>query len=200
MSSRALKYRTKRGSKLAADTPPPGAKDPAAMDAKNAMNGEPHEDKSTEANNSGDGNKSEAVTDAQTLDAIKKEGLTGRQLRMARRIAQKNGLAPTSDFDAVRLLRTKGIDPFERSNVLQITERAPDAQVPALEAKPRLEVDQDSLLIPSPSKNRSRCLPPTARGHLLRRSPTGLVRAAWRPRHGVAAGRRTSPICTLRCD
>ncbi len=150
MSSRALKYRTKRGSKLAADTPPPGAKDPAALDAKNAINGEPHEDKSTEAINRGDDNKSEAVTDAQTLDAIKKEGLTGRQLRMARRIAQKNGLAPTSDFDAVRLLRAKGIDPFERSNVLQITERAPDAQVPALEAKPRLPQTQKEAPVPGP--------------------------------------------------
>ena len=39
------------------------------------------------------------------LDAIRREGLTGRQLRMARRVAQKHGLAPTSDFDAVRLLR-----------------------------------------------------------------------------------------------
>ncbi|MEM8653438.1 MAG: capsule biosynthesis protein [Pseudomonadota bacterium] len=55
-----------------------------------------------------------------TIDAIRKEGLTGRQLRMARRVAQKHGLAPTSDFDAVRLLRAKGIDPFQRSNMLEL--------------------------------------------------------------------------------
>ena len=55
-----------------------------------------------------------------TIDAIRKEGLTGRQLRMARRVAQKQGLAPTSDFDAVRLLRAKGIDPFQRSNMLEL--------------------------------------------------------------------------------
>ncbi len=54
------------------------------------------------------------------IDTIRKEGLTGRQLRMARRVAQKHGLAPTSDFDAVRQLRAKGIDPFERSNMLQL--------------------------------------------------------------------------------
>ncbi|MGJ8544465.1 MAG: capsule biosynthesis protein [Sulfitobacter sp.] len=54
------------------------------------------------------------------MDAIRREGLTGRQLRMARRVAQKHGLAPTSDFDAVRLLRTKGIDPFQRSNMLEL--------------------------------------------------------------------------------
>ncbi|MBW4709635.1 capsule biosynthesis protein [Roseobacter sp. YSTF-M11] len=54
------------------------------------------------------------------LDAIRREGLTGRQLRMARRVAHKNGLAPTSDFDAVRLLRKRGIDPFQRSNMLEL--------------------------------------------------------------------------------
>ncbi|WP_299781315.1 capsule biosynthesis protein [uncultured Roseobacter sp.] len=54
------------------------------------------------------------------LDAIRREGLTGRQLRMARRVAHKNGLAPTSDFDAVRLLRARGIDPFQRSNMLEL--------------------------------------------------------------------------------
>lgn len=52
------------------------------------------------------------------LDAIKREGLTGRQLRIARRMAQKHGLAAISDYDAVRLLRKKGIDPFPRSNLL----------------------------------------------------------------------------------
>ena len=54
------------------------------------------------------------------MDAIRREGLTGRQLRMARRVAQKHNLAPTSDFDAVRLLRTNGIDPFQRSNMLEL--------------------------------------------------------------------------------
>ncbi|KAB2541680.1 capsule biosynthesis protein [Salipiger aestuarii] len=54
------------------------------------------------------------------MDAIRAEGLTGRQLRMARRVAQKHGLAPTSDFDAVRLLRVRGIDPFQRANMLEL--------------------------------------------------------------------------------
>lgn len=56
----------------------------------------------------------------QSIDDIRREGLTGRQLRMARRLAQKNGLEPNSDFDAVRLLRARGIDPFERSGLLEI--------------------------------------------------------------------------------
>lgn len=54
------------------------------------------------------------------LAAIRAEGLTGRQLRMARRTAQKHGLQPASDFDAVRLLRRQGVDPFERSNMLEL--------------------------------------------------------------------------------
>ena len=54
------------------------------------------------------------------LEEIAKEGLTGRQLRMARRLAAKNGLTPASDFDAVRLLRARGIDPFERSSLLEL--------------------------------------------------------------------------------
>ena len=54
------------------------------------------------------------------IEAIKKEGLTGRQLRMARRVAQKHKLAPTSDYDAIRLLRQKGIEPLQRSTMLEL--------------------------------------------------------------------------------
>ena len=56
----------------------------------------------------------------QALASIRDEGLTGRQLRMARRIAQKNGLTPNSDLEAVYLLRLKGIDPFQRENALDL--------------------------------------------------------------------------------
>lgn len=54
------------------------------------------------------------------LAAIRAEGLTGRQLRMARRTAQKHGLNSSSDFDAVRQLRARGIDPFARTNMLEL--------------------------------------------------------------------------------
>lgn len=57
---------------------------------------------------------------AEELAAIKREGLTGRQLRMARRIAQRNGLTPSSDYDAVLMLRRKGIDPFKSANMLDL--------------------------------------------------------------------------------
>ncbi len=67
---------------------------------------------------------SAAPNDADQIDAIRREGLTGRQLRMARRVAQKQGLAVTSDFDAVKQLRAAGIDPFQRNTILELV--APD--------------------------------------------------------------------------
>ncbi len=60
----------------------------------------------------------------QTIADIRKEGLTGRQLRMARRVAQKHGLTPTSDFDAVKQLRDRGIDPFQRSAMLELVQNS----------------------------------------------------------------------------
>ncbi|MCT8161108.1 capsule biosynthesis protein [Pseudoruegeria sp. SHC-113] len=69
---------------------------------------------------SGEVSSAREVNTEQEIMAIRKEGLTGRQLRMARRVAQKHGLAPTSDFDAVRLLRAQGIDPFQRTTALDL--------------------------------------------------------------------------------
>ena len=95
------------------------------------------------------------VSSEDAIDAIRREGLTGRQLRMARRVAQKHGLAPTSDFDAVRLLRAKDIDPFERAAMLELvvadgqpakrtgTEMATgNAQLPQTVAPPQLPSTQ----------------------------------------------------------
>jgi capsular polysaccharide transport system permease protein len=68
------------------------------------------------------------------IDAIRREGLTGRQLRLARRMAQLHGLPATSDFDAVRLLRAKGLNPFARGAVMDVVEAAPGPQSTALTA------------------------------------------------------------------
>ena len=54
------------------------------------------------------------------IEAVKAEGLTGRQLRMARRTALKHGISAASDYDAVHQLRNRGIDPFARSNMLEL--------------------------------------------------------------------------------
>ncbi|MCW1934015.1 capsule biosynthesis protein [Pararhodobacter zhoushanensis] len=48
------------------------------------------------------------------------EDLSGRQLRMAMRVAQRNGIKATSGIDAVRQLRQQGIDPFERSTLMEM--------------------------------------------------------------------------------
>ncbi|MGQ0565504.1 MAG: capsule biosynthesis protein [Gemmobacter sp.] len=61
-----------------------------------------------------------ALVASDDIDAIRREGLTGRQLRLARRVALKHGLAATSDYDAVRLLRQAGIDPFQRGGILEL--------------------------------------------------------------------------------
>ena len=68
------------------------------------------------------------------LEQIRKEGLTGRQLRMARRMAQKYGLPATSDFDAVRLLRAAGIDPFQKATIMEMI--SADGSSPANAAEP----------------------------------------------------------------
>lgn len=113
---KAKKYRIRRsGSLSAAPNVTTGAAQTAAQDTQHVVNG--------------DVSDAREVATEQSIDDIRKEGLTGRQLRMARRVAQKHGLAPTSDFDAIRLLRGKGIDPFQRANVLELV--AADNQEPA---------------------------------------------------------------------
>ena len=82
----------------------------------------------------GQGQAAEGPATPQELAAIRAEGLSGRHLRMARRNAQKPGLAPTSDFDAVRLLRARGIDPFAQAGALDMIveeSRGPAAPIAA---------------------------------------------------------------------
>jgi len=64
---------------------------------------------------------------------IRAEGLTGRQLRMARRIAQRQGIEAASDFDAVRQLRRAGIDPFDKGAIASML--APESRPTAGGAK-----------------------------------------------------------------
>jgi len=64
------------------------------------------------------------------ISAIKKEGLTGRQLRMARRISQKHGIYASSDYDAVYQLRKQGVDPFQRANMLEVVRNDGPAKSP----------------------------------------------------------------------
>lgn len=131
MTARALKYRSAPGARLVDPTPPPGAADPALRTPPPpAPNGLPRV-------RSGEVTSTSEMRTAQSIDDIKREGLTGRQLRIARRVAAKNGIPATSDFDAVLQLRAKGIDPFNRENVLDLVQR-PDA--PMLPEEGRIQL------------------------------------------------------------
>lgn len=48
------------------------------------------------------------------------EGYTARQLRMARRLALRHGITAASDAEAIRELRARGIDPFQRATLLEL--------------------------------------------------------------------------------
>ena len=54
-----------------------------------------------------------------------KTGVTDRELRLARRVAERNGLAPQSDIEALQLLRLRGIDPFAYKTVAETPQRVP---------------------------------------------------------------------------
>ncbi|MGD9916601.1 MAG: capsule biosynthesis protein [Paenirhodobacter sp.] len=114
---------------------PAAADDPAALF-------EPHEDGFDPEIFAGKGGTQGEVlapaelTSEEEIAAIRAEGLTGRQLRLARRMAQKHGIEATSDFEAVRILRRRGIDPFDRGALMALEHASPaapetDAQLPA---------------------------------------------------------------------
>lgn len=116
---------------------------------------------------------------------IRREGLTGRQLRMARRLAQKQGLSPTSDFDAVRQLRARGIDPFDRSHMLELVVAKPDEdevanKTAAAASKEPLRSGLPQTVEPNPNK---------VPGPVLRPIPAGMQDIE-RIQHDLARRRR----------
>jgi capsular polysaccharide transport system permease protein len=72
----------------------------------------------------------------QAIEAIRAEGLTARQLRMAMRVAQKNGIRASTAYEAVLTLRQRGIDPFARATMLELIENDPDQTGRALAPRP----------------------------------------------------------------
>lgn len=114
---KATKFRIRRGPEGAAS---PGA---ATAPADDGFGDEPFPTAETDILRDPDAPGTDAA-----IAAIRAEGLTGRQLRMARRVAQKHGITARDEFEAVRLLRRKGIDPFQRASVLELVapETAPE--------------------------------------------------------------------------
>ncbi|MDB4213308.1 capsule biosynthesis protein [Octadecabacter sp.] len=114
---KAQKFRIRRPSNSTADAAVPAPQNPTPTQPAPPQQGY---SQTAATAMSGSVDSAATVSSETDIDAIRQEGLTGRQLRMARRVAQKNGLAVTSDFDAVRQLRQQGIDPFQRANVLEL--------------------------------------------------------------------------------
>ncbi|MGI3170418.1 capsule biosynthesis protein [Pseudooceanicola sp. C21-150M6] len=133
----ALKAEQRAGG--AANTPRETAPEPARPTSgpMPVDDGEPYIPDTTETR-MGEVSSRAEVAGETDIDAIRQEGLTGRQLRMARRVAQKYGLAPTSDFDAVRQLRERGIDPFKPTNMLELV-------VPGTGRRADLDEDEPKL-------------------------------------------------------
>lgn len=71
-----------------------------------------------------------AAPDETMGDMAAGSGLTSRQLRMARRLAHRHGLDPKGDAEAVEMLRARGINPFDRSNMLELV--VADGEAPAI--------------------------------------------------------------------
>ena len=107
----------------------PGAPKPIKADAEDLLTPDGTEDGfgdapyPTAAKSSG---QAEKAIESEVA-AVKTEGLSGRQLRTARRVAQKNGIDASSDYEAVVLLRRKGIDPFLPSAALKLIENKQSA-------------------------------------------------------------------------
>jgi capsular polysaccharide transport system permease protein len=135
------------------------------------------------------------------IEAIRREGLTGRQLRMARRVAQKHGLSVASDFDAVRQLRARGIDPFQQTSFLELVQGGrTEAQMgdPEPEAAPAPDaVPPDAL----PPGGRGRALAPRARAALPQAVPGPQLPGAPAPANRPEpADRRAAEILRIQRD
>jgi capsular polysaccharide transport system permease protein len=87
---------------------------------------------------------------AEAIRAIEAEGLTARQLRLARRSAQKHDLTPISDHDAVRLLRAKGVDPFLPTTLLELVPKPDETANPAAAARGDAPKPARPVAVPPP--------------------------------------------------
>jgi capsular polysaccharide transport system permease protein len=94
------------------------------------------------------------------LAAIAAEGLTSRQLRRALLIAQKHAITPRSEFDAVRLLREAGIDPFSRASMLRIV--TSEVESPPVEPSQPREASRELTRLPGDTVQLPKRMKPVA--------------------------------------
>lgn len=108
------------------------------------------EEQAAEAEDAKAAEQPQEPSQAEQIAAISKEGLTARQLRMARRVAVKNGFQASSDYDAVRQLRAAGIDPFQRNSVLELI-KPDNSKVPGKAGRIQLPntIADDGITLPA---------------------------------------------------
>ncbi len=112
------------------------------------------------------------LTPREEIELIKQENLTGRQLRIARRLAQRHSLTPTSDLDAVRLLRRQGIDPFAKQDIGGVL-----APVPAEGQEPDAAVALPATVRKNPvSDHKPQVIDDDSREREVRKIQRGLVK------------------------
>jgi capsular polysaccharide transport system permease protein len=115
---------------------------------------------------------SKQLTPREEIEKIKQENLTGRQLRIARRMAQRQNLSPTSDLDAVRLLRRQGIDPFAKQEIGSVL-----APVPAEGQEPAGNVALPATVRKNPvSDHKPQVIDDDSREREVRKIQRGLVK------------------------
>lgn len=88
------------------------------------------------------------------IEEIKRENLTGQQLRMARKMAVKHGLDASSSLDAVRLLRQKNIDPFTDTSVLAQINPAQVAAGPGATSAPAAAIAKTAVPTNLPAESK----------------------------------------------
>ena len=136
------------------ETPVPGSSAQAASESARADAKPPAQDTADDTLRAGQVSSAREMKASTDIDDIRREGLTGRQLRLARRVAQQHNLPVTSDFEAVRLLRLKGIDPFKRANMLELV-------VPQNTARPQGTPTPGAIQLPQTVPTPKTALPST---------------------------------------
>ncbi|MCC6304473.1 MAG: capsule biosynthesis protein [Rhodobacteraceae bacterium] len=74
---------------------------------------------------------------------------TARQLRLARRLALRHGIEASTDLEAVAKLRARGIDPFQRTSLLELV--ASDGRLAAEATEAPVQLPQTRRSAPLPA-------------------------------------------------
>ncbi|RQP07395.1 MAG: capsule biosynthesis protein [Paracoccus sp. BP8] len=129
---------------------------------------------------------------AERIAAVRAENLTDRQLRMARRIAAMHEIEVESDYEAIVMLRDRGIDPFHRTSVGKIlSEEGARAQ-----AQAQAGAASPSANMPVPTRNST----PARRGRGTEITPLPPGTTQLPSREALTEDRRAAEIIRIQQD